>query len=171
MTFQCTITYSLRYGLGKHDRDLWPWDLIQILKWNWIALPGAVFTAVLARISVTILLIRLFGQVHRWFKWFLVLITSIQIISGLVLIPITFLQATPRRALYDIFMVDAYRWDPRVWTYTAYFFQCQLQVPNFRPSIGYTDPVLQHSTHSPISPTLPSPCTSSGVFKCLSKIA
>jgi hypothetical protein len=82
-------------------------------------------------ISVTILLIRLFGKVYRWFMWFLIVITAIQIISGMVLIPITFLQATPRRALYDIFMINAHRWDPRVWAYTAYFFQCQFKLLDF----------------------------------------
>jgi hypothetical protein len=125
VAFQCTITYSLKYGLGKHDRDLWPWELVQILKWNWIALPGAVITSMLARISVTILLIRLFGVVYSWFKWFLIAITMIQVIGGIVLIPITFLQATPTEALWNIFMTDAKLWDPRVWLYTAYFVQCK----------------------------------------------
>lgn len=124
MAFQCTITYSLKYGLGKHDKDLWPWELVQILKWNWIALPGAVVTSTLARVSVTILLIRLFGKVYPWFKWFLIIITLIQVVSGIVLIPITFLQATPTEALWNIFLTNATHWDPRVWLYTAYFTQC-----------------------------------------------
>ncbi|KAF2789983.1 hypothetical protein K505DRAFT_420135 [Melanomma pulvis-pyrius CBS 109.77] len=123
IAFQCTITYSLKYGMGKHDRDLWPWELVQILKWNWIALPGAVVTSTLARVSVTILLIRLFGLVHKWFKWFLIIMTVVQVVGGIVLIPITFLQAQPTEALWNVFYPNATTWDPRVWLYTAYFVQ------------------------------------------------
>ncbi|RYP08858.1 hypothetical protein DL765_008664 [Monosporascus sp. GIB2] len=82
------ITKSYLHGLGKHDADLQlHYQLVGVLKWSWIAMSPGMLVSALVRISITILLIRLFG-VHAWFKWFQIVLTTIQVIPGsLVFIP------------------------------------------------------------------------------------
>ncbi|KAF2651753.1 hypothetical protein K491DRAFT_636917 [Lophiostoma macrostomum CBS 122681] len=122
LAVQIQVTVALKYGVGKHDQDLTIDQLIMISKLNWTALVPGMIVSTFARISITILLIRLFG-VHKWFKAFLIIITVVQCVAGFVFILISYLQASPIEALWDFLITDARRWDPRVWLYTAYFVQ------------------------------------------------
>ncbi|KAM7191677.1 hypothetical protein V8F33_008773 [Rhypophila sp. PSN 637] len=120
---QVLITISYRHGLGKHDHDLvWPDQMIQVLKWNWIATAPGMFASILARISITILLLRLFG-VHRWFRWLVYILTTLQIIGGLLAFIVTWVQVRPVEGLWNVFRQDVVRIDPRIGLYSYYFGQ------------------------------------------------
>lgn len=92
-----------------------------------MSLPVGMVPSILARISIAILLIRIFG-VHKWFTAFMIISCVIQTVVGIAFIPMTFLQARPVEALWNIFIMDAQRWDPRIWLYTAYTIQSQSRV-------------------------------------------
>lgn len=72
---QCLVTVCYTYGLGKHQDALTQEELFSILKWTWIASAPGQMVSILARISICILLVRLFS-VHKWFKWFIILFTA-----------------------------------------------------------------------------------------------
>ncbi|KUJ18478.1 uncharacterized protein LY89DRAFT_780548 [Mollisia scopiformis] len=120
---QALVTVSFHYGLGKHDTSLKkPDQMIAVLKWNWIAsLPGMI-VSILARISIAILLIRLFG-VYEWFKRFLIVFTILQTTVCTLIIPFTWLQDNPVQGLWDVYDRQVKHWDPRIVLYMEYFGQ------------------------------------------------
>ena len=79
------------------------------------------------RISITILLIRLFG-VHRWFRLFLVCLTSLQVIMGVAILICTWAQITPVEGLWNVFLPGIERWDHRIVLYMMYLGQCEYLV-------------------------------------------
>lgn len=87
--------------------------MINVLKWTWISLVPGVLVATTARISISLLLIRLFG-VHEWFKWFLICFTSLQTVAGLVIIPVTWAQTTPVSGLWDVYNPNVVSWNPAI---------------------------------------------------------
>lgn len=104
-----------------------PFELVEILKYNWLALPGALIVSTLARISITILLVKLFGDTNKLFKWFIISLTVLLSALSTALLFITFLQVTPTEALWNILMTGPVRYnlDPHVWAYLAYLVQCE----------------------------------------------
>ncbi|RYP40756.1 hypothetical protein DL767_001474 [Monosporascus sp. MG133] len=119
---QIQVSVSLRYGLGKHDAALTPDKLIKINKSNWSSIPINTFVSTVPRISITILLILLFG-VHIWLRWFLICLITLQVVLGIVFIAITYSMITPVEAMWNVFITDVKRWDPRIWVYYTYVLQ------------------------------------------------
>jgi len=121
------VTVSYTYGLGKHDADIeQPHNMTQVLKWVWISLAPGLMASILARISITLLLVRLFGGVHRLFKWCIIGLTTFASIFCGLLIPIAYVQITPVEALWEIYGPVESSWDPRILLYMSYFGQCEL---------------------------------------------
>lgn len=98
-------------------------QLINILKWNWISTTPGILVSTLARISVTILLIRIFGN-KAWLKWFLIIFTALQSVVAILVIIIVWIQVDPVEGLWNIFL-PARRWDMRIQLYSAYLIQCE----------------------------------------------
>jgi len=88
-------------------------DALESLRFNYIALPFQVVVSVLARLSIVLLLIRLFG-VHAWFKRFLIILFTLIFVLSVCLIPIAFCQVTPTKALWDLSVPITKRWNPNV---------------------------------------------------------
>lgn len=124
VAFQCIITKCYQSGMGKHDADLTVPQLFNVLKWNWISTTPAILVSIVARISITILLIKLFG-LHIWFKWFLIVFTSLQSIVAMLAIIFVWVQVSPVQALWDPEIVVSYRWDSRIQQDTTYLGQCK----------------------------------------------
>ncbi|KAK3329997.1 hypothetical protein B0H66DRAFT_611191 [Apodospora peruviana] len=120
---QVLITISYSHGLGKHDVDLqMPDQFVAVLKYNWLAVAPGMVVSILARISITILLLRLFG-VHTWFRMFVYVLTSIQVTLGVVLFVCTWIQVKPIEGLWNVFLPGVERWDPRIVLYMMYLGQ------------------------------------------------
>ncbi|KAJ8062111.1 hypothetical protein OCU04_008672 [Sclerotinia nivalis] len=120
---QALITVSFAYGLGKHDMSLrQPDEMVNVLKWNWIASAPGMLVSILARISIAILLIRLFG-VHLWLKWYLIIFTALQTLVGGLIIPFTWVQDDPVSGLWNIYDPTVKHWDPRIVLYMEYLGQ------------------------------------------------
>ncbi|KAI1412107.1 hypothetical protein F5Y13DRAFT_47606 [Hypoxylon sp. FL1857] len=124
IAFQACLTKSLQWGLGKHDKDLSFTQLVNILKWVWLAtIPGLLGT-LLARVSITIFLIRLFGN-KKWLKWYLILWTTFESLATIALLIVIFVQCSPVEGLWNP-VIPARRWDPNIELYLAFFSQSTL---------------------------------------------
>ncbi|KAI0474674.1 hypothetical protein F4859DRAFT_481528 [Xylaria cf. heliscus] len=111
-------TQAFMYGLGKHDRDLTFDELINVLKWIWLAtLPGLLVT-IIARWSISVLLVRIFGS-KKWFKYYIIIFTGLITLFTLALLIVIWVQVYPLEGLWNP-LVPARRWDSRVEQYTAY---------------------------------------------------
>ncbi|KAI1150243.1 hypothetical protein F4825DRAFT_427397 [Nemania diffusa] len=99
-----------------------PGDITQALKFNYAAIPTTIVVSILARLSITILLIRLFG-VHLWFKRFMIAQFVVVCLLSFPFIGLTFAQKTPVQALWDMNIMVTKKLDPKIWLYWAIFTQ------------------------------------------------
>ncbi|KAM7183334.1 integral membrane protein [Naviculisporaceae sp. PSN 640] len=126
---QGCITESYQWGLGGHDEYLIPMTFlygsdtnripwVQMLKWVYLSTIPGVLSSIVARISVAMLLITIFGT-KRWLKMFLIVFTSLVAVLGSLSVIFSVLQAKPIEGLWNPF-IPAERWDPRVPQYMVY---------------------------------------------------
>ncbi|KAK8024994.1 hypothetical protein PG990_002817 [Apiospora arundinis] len=115
---QACITLSFQSGLGKHQWDLIPDEMVNQLKWIWISIVPGVMSSIIARISIAMLIIRIFGS-KKWLKWFVIIATVLQGASNIAVIVIVMTQATPVEGLWNT-MIPANRRDPSVLTNATY---------------------------------------------------
>ena len=118
------MSVGFTYGLGKHDANLQPNQLINILKWMWLANTPGLLVAITARLSIAMLLVRLFGKVHKWLKWFLVVVSGLCTILTAIIIPCTFLRTTPVSGNWNPFQPSK-RWNPMIYISLAFLTQCE----------------------------------------------
>ncbi|KAI0964781.1 hypothetical protein F4678DRAFT_477083 [Xylaria arbuscula] len=85
---------------GKGLYQLTTQDATHINKWGSIAVVPAFLVSVTARISIAIQLVRIFGT-KRWFKWFMVCFTAIQIVVGIVAIIFILAQIQPSSVYWE----------------------------------------------------------------------
>lgn len=103
----------------------------------WLANTPGLLVGVLARISIAILLIRLFG-VHFWLKLFLIIITGLCTVLTIVMLPCTYLQSTPVSGNWNP-MIEAKRWNPQIYISLAFFIQGTLSsiACSYLPKFGH----------------------------------
>lgn len=131
IAFTACLTEAYRWGLGKHDRDMTYQQLVNTGKWVWISTSPGICASITARISVAILLVRIFGS-KTWLKWFLITITILQSVANAALMVLIWFQVRPVQGLWDVFAAT-WRLDPRVQIYLGYVASCKFG-PNRRPS-------------------------------------
>ncbi|KID94232.1 integral membrane protein, partial [Metarhizium majus ARSEF 297] len=119
---QSFVTIAYHHGLGKHDASLRPDQVVNVLKWMWLANTPGLIVSILARISIAVLLVRLFGGVHKWLKWFVIVVTGLCTILTVIILPCTYLQSTPVSGNWDPF-TPAEHWNPKIYISLAYFCQ------------------------------------------------
>ncbi|KAK8051622.1 hypothetical protein PG993_003007 [Apiospora rasikravindrae] len=111
--FQSVLTVSITKGVGRSLSPSLDMDgLVDMLKWSWLSNPLAVTVSVVACISITILLVRLFN-VKKRFKWFMITFTGAVSIMGVLNVVVVWFQASPAEALWDFRMMVP-RWDPKI---------------------------------------------------------
>jgi hypothetical protein len=124
---QSLITKSFTWGLGKHDVDLRFDQIINMIKYVWISTTPGILSAITARISICILLVRIFGN-KTWLKWFLIVATVLQAASNIAVIIGIWAQVSPVEAVWNPTIIASRRSDPRLVEYLAYvggaFFAC-----------------------------------------------
>lgn len=121
------MTVAYHYGMGKQDAGLTKEEFVNILKWDYFAQPPGVMVSILARISIAILLIRLFG-VHKYFKWYLIVSTTLQTIFGLLSIILTWVAVTPVEGLWNPYLSGVHKWTTPIAKDISYPTQCRLQL-------------------------------------------
>jgi hypothetical protein len=123
---QAFITVAYSYGLGKEDMNLkLPDEALNVAKWSWfVTIPGMLVTP-LGRISVAILLIRLFGT-RPAIRWFFIAQTALLGVMHIVMLVCVWVQHNPVEALWNPFLAafqPVKSWDPRIVLYIMYFTQ------------------------------------------------
>lgn len=100
--------------MGKHQADLYlPDQLINMQKWEWYQVPPGLLSAILGRISICILLTRLFG-VHKWFRWFAYSLTAFGVTIAAITTVCIFAQVDPVQGLWDPFLPNITTWNPHI---------------------------------------------------------
>ena len=113
------------WGLGRHSSTLSLVQIAEYVKWSCLfEIPGVLSTSI-ARISIAILLWRLFG-VKTWFRRYLYLMTALQTIAAATLLIVWVAQCRPINALWGP-TPWLYCWDPNVELTIASIFQCQFR--------------------------------------------
>ncbi|CAI6227256.1 unnamed protein product [Periconia digitata] len=97
------LTVAFHYGFGKHDKSLLFSEAVNIAKWIWMSFTPGITCSIAARISIAVLLCRIFG-IHKRLKWFLIFITVLQVGASIALALTSWLQIRPVQAL----------WNPRI---------------------------------------------------------
>ncbi|RYP56151.1 hypothetical protein DL771_012096 [Monosporascus sp. 5C6A] len=111
--YQAIVTIAITKGVGKSIPPTFSVDdVIDMLKWSWFTTPLAILVSVTSRVSISILLVRIFG-VRAWYRWFMNSFTGALAIIGIINVIIVWFQASPVEALWD-FRIPVPRWDPKV---------------------------------------------------------
>ncbi|KAH7304430.1 hypothetical protein B0I35DRAFT_484476 [Stachybotrys elegans] len=80
IVYQVFFTLMFRAGAGRTFFNTLPEQRIEINKWTWIAITPGFLNLMLARISIAIMLVCIFGT-KAWFKWFAIGLTSLHTVG------------------------------------------------------------------------------------------
>ncbi|KAK7949580.1 hypothetical protein PG988_016219 [Apiospora saccharicola] len=117
IVYQVGFTLMCAWGSGRPSSSLTAEQNFNINKWSWIfAVPGFL-VSIIARISIAILLARIFGRV-KWFKRYMVYFTVVQTVVGVASIILLVAQCEPYEGLWNKAVIRRY-WDKRIYQYTA----------------------------------------------------
>lgn len=100
---QSFSTVGWRSGLGKRSPDpaLDP-ELFEINKWAWVATAPGNLASILARISISIPLIHIFGLGGKaTLKWTFIIITVLLSLAGMVDLVLVWAQSSPIQGLWN----------------------------------------------------------------------
>jgi hypothetical protein len=113
LTAQALLSVSYHYGLGKHDEDLTFDQAVNTSKWIWMSYTPAILSSVTARISITILLVRIFAPKHA-LRWFLIVTTSLSVAAVVAQIITVFNQMKPVEGLWNPLAGATLQFSPNV---------------------------------------------------------
>ena len=94
-----TLSRAVHYGLGSHQNTLSITNAEKALELQWIYQPLQVTATTISRVSVAIFIIRLFPT-KQLMKRFLIVLTAVNAIVGIVGFTLIFTQCTPWRKLW-----------------------------------------------------------------------
>ncbi|KAK6856594.1 hypothetical protein PG995_006781 [Apiospora arundinis] len=117
IVYQATFTVLCDWGNGRPYDQLTRQQQQQISKWGYISAIPSIMISFVARISITILLVRIFG-IHKWFKWYCIIFTSILTLVGVLSLIFLGAQSDPWEGLW-VPTMPAKRWNPKIYQYTA----------------------------------------------------
>ncbi|KAH8897481.1 hypothetical protein GQ53DRAFT_838073 [Thozetella sp. PMI_491] len=112
--FDATLTIAVSWGFGRTLEDLTLRQLLQLQKWEYITALVSATVSVMARISITVLLIRIFGSSRPWFRHFAIVLTAVTGVMGLVSTMLAWLEKFPVQALWDFTVTPYWHMDGRV---------------------------------------------------------
>ncbi|GAW22511.1 hypothetical protein ANO14919_120480 [Xylariales sp. No.14919] len=101
IVFQAFVTAACDAGLGNPLVTLKPEDILTTNKWSWISTPFSNVVSVVARISITILLVRIFGSTRRWYRWSMIALTGIVAVLGVTNVILIWAMCRPPESLWD----------------------------------------------------------------------
>ncbi|KAI2635281.1 hypothetical protein GGS21DRAFT_538996 [Xylaria nigripes] len=98
--YLATVTKSCMAGMGAPLSTLHNSDVTEANKWGYISTPFSNVVSVVARISITILLVRIFGT-RRWFTWSMIVTSGAITLLGAANIILIWSMCSPPEALWD----------------------------------------------------------------------
>jgi len=81
--------------------------------WEWFSVPPGLVSGIFGRVSICILLIRLFGGVHKWFKYYALILTGCGVIMSILICISIYASRNPIESLWDPF-IPSTGWKPNV---------------------------------------------------------
>jgi hypothetical protein len=97
---QGCLTVAVKYGLGMHNQDLTFDEIVNTIKWMQMYIAPSILSSIVARISICLLLIRIFGS-KVWLKWYLIVATFLQAALNIAVVILAWVRATPVEALWN----------------------------------------------------------------------
>ncbi|KAK8108108.1 uncharacterized protein PG998_010121 [Apiospora kogelbergensis] len=117
IVYQVGFTLMCSWGSGRPSSSLTAEQNFNINKWSWtFAVPGFL-VSIIARVSIAILLVRIFGRVN-WFRLYMIYFTVVQTVVGIASIILLVAQCDPYEGLWNKAVIRRY-WDKRIYQYTA----------------------------------------------------
>jgi hypothetical protein len=123
--FDACLTVAVSWGFGMVLEDLTVRQLVELQKWEYITALVSATVSVMARISITVLLIRIFGSSRPWFRHFAFVLTTVTGFMGLVSAMLAWLEKFPVDALWDFSVTPYWHMDGRVNQYMTEASQCE----------------------------------------------
>lgn len=108
-------------GGGRHVYYLSNDEILRAAMWSYISQVPIVIVFGTAKASVALLILRFVGHMSVWRRTILIFIMVSAMIINLLVIPLTFAQCNPSRALWDKTITGATCWKPNVVLYFDYF--------------------------------------------------
>ena len=121
---QAALTVSIHYGLGDHVYNLTQEQVTKSIKYAFILTTPGVWGSIVARISITIFLLQLFGT-KTWFRRYLYIITPLQtVIQGLAA-TLVWGQCKPVQAIWDHSIQERKCWSSTAQTILGHIASCE----------------------------------------------
>ncbi|KAI5920287.1 hypothetical protein F4810DRAFT_683383 [Camillea tinctor] len=120
--FQAGLTIMCNWGSGSPTETLTELQLYNINKFGWVFAPFTHPASFLARISIAILLVQIFGT-KIWFKRYLIIFTTFQTLLGITTFALNLSLARPYAALWDTSITNAQFLNPLAYQWTAVILQ------------------------------------------------
>ncbi|KAI1145650.1 hypothetical protein F4825DRAFT_467167 [Nemania diffusa] len=117
IVYEAMFTVQVHWGFGLPYDRVTAQQFKQFNKWAWYSAAPSILASTIARISITILLGRIFG-VQTWLRWYLISFTTLLTTLNIVTIIILFAQCVPWYGLWE-YALPARRWNPLIYPYTA----------------------------------------------------
>jgi hypothetical protein len=95
------LTLASAVGIGYQMFTMTIDQIIEMTFWAWWTVPCSILSNVIARISITIVLVQIFG-VRIWFKRLIITFTSVMSILGLANFVFIFFQVSPLEASWNL---------------------------------------------------------------------
>lgn len=111
--------------MGKHLYDLYmPDQVVTMSMWEWFSVPPGLVSGILGRVSICILLIRLFG-VQKWFKHYAIALTACGVIINIIIGICLFAQRQPVESLWNPFIPNPKKWGSNIVQDMMFLGQCE----------------------------------------------
>lgn len=123
--YEAFLTEAIHWGMGKDFENMTLEEFVQSQKWQFYSITPSQTVSVVARISIVILLVRIFGITRVWFKWFLYSLTVLQAIMGFLGILFIWIETTPVESHWDPTLPKDRHIDQRANQYTSLGLQCK----------------------------------------------
>ncbi|GAW16233.1 hypothetical protein ANO14919_056560 [Xylariales sp. No.14919] len=119
IVYEAILTTSVIWGLGRKYESITPDEYVNILYWETLSQFFVNIQPVVPRWSIALLLIRIFGKVRPWFRWFLIFWVALMAVTAIISNVLTFTYLDPVEALWDPTVESRYRFNPYVEYYIA----------------------------------------------------
>lgn len=146
IAYQSILHVAVEQGLGKTVDDSTVEELVNVRKWALISSAFTSVVSILARISISILLIRTFGT-RLWFKLFLIVSCMLMASLGILTPILSWTRVHPVEALWDYRMKASLRFDPSISGRLSLSMQSKYKKLSL-PTVNAQEPGLMLINHS-----------------------
>lgn len=120
------VTKACDEGMGMTFENMTFQQFLGAEKWSYIAEPFSNLVSVTARISITILLVKIFGSSKPIFKWFLIVYTGLVFVFGVLGDVLAIVTVLPIPANWDPRITPTHSLNPQIEQNISETLQCEI---------------------------------------------